>query len=140
MKRNTKKASRALRVVSRNDRGAIERAVKDLFATQGGLMLPILSLVSEARVHIEDALGEVSRGVLEALLQASAEERAGVKTPGRASGEVRWHGTQGGRVALGDRHVRVTGRGCAIARARWPYRPTKLSRVMRTRAHGSGGW
>lgn len=108
MKRNTKKSTRALRVVIRNDRGAIERAVKELFATQGGLMLPILSLVSEARIHIEDALGEVSRGVLEALLQASAEERAGVKTPGRASGEVRWHGAQGGRVALGDRHVRVS--------------------------------
>lgn len=108
MKRNTKKGPRALRVVARDDRRAIERAVKDMFATQGELMLPILSLVTEARVHIEDALGEVSRGVLEALLQASAEERAGAKTPGRASGEVRWHGTQGGRVPLGDRHVRLS--------------------------------
>ena len=85
----------------------IERAVKEMFAEQGQLVLPILSLVTEARVHIEDALGEVSRGVLEALLQASAEERAGVKTPGRASGDVRWFGTQGGRLPLGDRQVRL---------------------------------
>lgn len=107
MERNTKKRPRALRAVARNDRRAIERAVKDMFANQGQLVLPILSLVTEARVHIEDALGEVSRGVLEALLQASAEERAGAKTPGRASGEVRWYGSQGGRLPLGDRHVRL---------------------------------
>lgn len=107
MERNTKRGPRALRAVVRNDRRAIERAVKEMFANQGQLVLPILSLVTEARVHIEDALGEVSRGVLEALLQASAEERAGAKTPGRASGEVRWYGTQGGRLPLGDRQVRV---------------------------------
>ena len=107
MERSTKKGPRALRAVARNDRRAIERAVKEMFAEQGQLVLPILSLVTEARVHIEDALGEVSRGVLEALLQASAEERAGAKTPGRASGEVRWYGTQGGRLPLGDRQVRL---------------------------------
>lgn len=53
MKRYTKRGPRALRVVVRDDRRAIERAVKDMFATEGQLMLPILSRVTEARVHIE---------------------------------------------------------------------------------------
>ncbi|MGQ0546519.1 MAG: IS256 family transposase [Betaproteobacteria bacterium] len=71
------------------------------------MMLPILSLVTEAQVHIEDALGEINRGVLEALLEISALQRAGEKTPGRVSGAVRWYGSQGGRLPLGDRHVRL---------------------------------
>jgi putative transposase len=107
MERNTKKGPRALRAVARNDRRAIERSVKEMFANGGQLVLPILSLVTEARSQLEDILGEVNREILESLLLASAEERAGAKTPGRASGEVRWHGTQGGRVPLGDRHVRL---------------------------------
>lgn len=107
MERSTKEGPRALRVVARNDRRAIERAVKDMFASQGQLVLPILSLVTQARAQLEDILGEVNREILESLLFASAEERAGAKTPGRASGEVRWYGTQGGRLPLGDRQVRL---------------------------------
>ena len=37
----------------------------------------------------------------------SAEQVAGEKTPGKASGEVRWHGRQKGRVRLADRQLRV---------------------------------
>jgi len=107
MKRSTKKGPRALRVVARNDRRAIERSVKEMFANGGQLVLPILSLVTEARAQLEDVLGEVNREILESLLLASAEERAGAKTPGRASGEIRWYGTQGGRVPLGDRQLRL---------------------------------
>jgi transposase-like protein len=107
MERNTRKGPQALRAVARNDRRAIERSVKEMFANGGQLVLPILSLVTEARAQLEDVLGEVNREILESLLLASAEERAGAKTPGRASGEVRWYGTQGGRLPLGDRHVRL---------------------------------
>lgn len=107
MERNTKKGPRALRVVARNDRRAIERSVKEMFANGGQLVLPILSLVTEARAQLEDVLGQVNREILEALLVASAKERAGAKTPGRTSGELRWYGSQGGRVPLGDRRVRV---------------------------------
>jgi transposase-like protein len=107
MQRNTKNGPNALCVVARNDRRAIERAVKEMFADQGQMMLPILSLVTEAQVHIEDALGEVNRGILELLLRSSAMERAGAKTPGRISGEVRWYGSQMGRLPWGDRQVRL---------------------------------
>jgi transposase-like protein len=107
MERNTKDGPQGLRAVARNDRRAIERSVKEMFANGGQLVLPILSLVTEARAQLEDVLGEVNREILESLLLASAEERAGAKTPGRASGQVRWYGTQGGRLPLGDRQVRL---------------------------------
>jgi len=107
MKRSTKNVAPALRVVARSDRHAIERAVKDMFADQGQLVLPILSLVTEARAQIDDVLGEVNRQVLESILLASAHEIAGAKTPGRASGKVRWYGTRGGRVSLADRQLQL---------------------------------
>lgn len=107
MQRNTKERPRVLRAVVRNDRRAIERTVKEMFAGQGQMMLPILSLVTEAKADIEDALGEVNHGILELLLETSAMQRAGAKTPGRISGDVRWYGSQMGRLPWGDRLVRL---------------------------------
>ena len=37
----------------------------------------------------------------------SADEVAGARTPGKPSGEIRWHGSQGGRVMLADRQLKV---------------------------------
>ena len=69
--------------MARNDRRAIERSVKEMFANGGQLVLPILSLVTEARAQLEDVLGEVNREILESILLASAQEIAGAKTPER---------------------------------------------------------
>ena len=63
MERNTKKGPQALRAVARNDRRVIERSVKEMFANGGQLVLPILSLVTEARAQLEDVLGEVNREI-----------------------------------------------------------------------------
>ena len=45
--------------------------------------------------------------MIETILTVSAEQVAGEKTPGKATGEVRWHGRQKGRVRLADRQLRV---------------------------------
>ncbi|HEY7339098.1 MAG TPA: hypothetical protein VH639_29695 [Bryobacteraceae bacterium] len=37
----------------------------------------------------------------------SAEQIAGARTPGKASGEIRWHGSQRGKIKLADREVKV---------------------------------
>jgi len=37
----------------------------------------------------------------------SAEQVAGARTPGKASGDIRWHGSQQGTVSLADRKVKV---------------------------------
>jgi len=44
---------------------------------------------------------------LELILRLSAEQVAGPRTPGKASGEIRWHGSQPGKVKLADRKVKV---------------------------------
>jgi putative transposase len=70
--------------------------------------LPLLSLIGQAQLSIEDLLGRMSRQFVEQLLMMAAESVAGPKHPGRAAGEVRWHGCQGGLVNLGTSKLKIT--------------------------------
>jgi putative transposase len=70
--------------------------------------LPLLSMIGQAQLSIEDLLGRLSRQFVEQLLMMSAESVAGAKHPGRATGEVRWYGRQGGLVNLGTSKLRIT--------------------------------
>ena len=44
---------------------------------------------------------------LETIFMLSAEQVAGPRTQGKVSGDIRWYGSQSGRVALADRKVEV---------------------------------
>ena len=70
-------------------------------------MLPLVELIEQARLTVSTVLDEVSQQTIEMILQLSAEQIAGARTPGRSSGEIRWHGSQAGRVSLEDRQVNV---------------------------------
>jgi transposase-like protein len=70
--------------------------------------LPLLSMIGQAQLSIEDLLGRMSRQFVEQLLLMAAESVAGPKHPGRAAGDVRWHGSQGGTVNLGKAKLKVT--------------------------------
>lgn len=70
--------------------------------------LPLLSMIGQAQLSIEDLLGRLSRQFVEQLLMMSAVSVAGTKHPGRQTGEVRWHGSQGGLVNLGTCKLKVT--------------------------------
>ncbi len=92
-----------LRVVSRID----PQALRACFAGQETLLAPLLTLVQDARASIDELVNETACGFVEQLLVLSAQEVAGDKRPGRAHGEVRWHGTQPGRIALAERKLSV---------------------------------
>jgi transposase-like protein len=70
--------------------------------------LPLLSMIGQAQLSIEDLLGRMSRQFVEQLLMMAAESVAGPKHPGLAAGEVRWHGRQGGLVNLGTSKLKIT--------------------------------
>ncbi len=70
--------------------------------------LPLLSMIGQAQLSIEDLLGRMSRQFVEQLLMMAAESVAGPKHPGRSAGQVRWHGSQGGLVNLGTSKLKVT--------------------------------
>jgi transposase-like protein len=71
------------------------------------VLLPLVELVTQARLAVDTVIEQVSQQTLETILDLSAEQLVGPRTPGRASGEIRWHGRQTGRVSLADRQLAV---------------------------------
>ena len=94
-------------IVGRQGR-ASEEALSQFTQAGGQFLLPLVELVTEARLAVDDVIGQVSRKMIETILGLSAQQVAGERTPGKASGEVRWHGSQAGRVMLRDRQMQVT--------------------------------
>ncbi len=83
-------------------------ATLEQFAKANGqVLLPLVELITQARVAVDEVIGAVGRQTIETILLLSAQEVAGERTPGRASGDVRWHGSQRGRVMLADRQLQV---------------------------------
>ena len=78
-----------------------------LFATNPQAALPLLSMIGQAQLSIDDLLGQLSRQFIEQLLVLSAQSVAGSQHKGRHTGEVRWHGSQGGVVNLGQSKMQV---------------------------------
>ena len=117
---NTAGRKPRLAVVGEQD---IAGAVRAVFADQEQVLLPILELVENARASIDELMNGAARGFVEQLLVLSAQELAGAKHPGRRMGEVLWHGSQPGRVALAERKLALkrprlrsrTGRGKEVA-------------------------
>jgi len=106
MKKSTRKRqSLKLQVVNKN--WAVLDA-QPLLQANPQAALPLLSMIGQAQFSIEDLLGRMSRQFVEQLLMMAAESVAGPKHPGRAAGEVRWHGRQGGLVNLGTSKLKIT--------------------------------
>lgn len=83
-------------------------ALEQFTQANGQFLLPLVELITDARLAIDSVIHDVGRGVIETLLVLSAEEVAGPRTQGKASGDVRWYGAQPGRVQLADRSLRVS--------------------------------
>lgn len=77
------------------------------FISQPEHALPLLGMLAQAQLSIEDLLGQISKGSLEKLLVLSAQQVAGAKHPGRHSSDVRLHGTQAGQVGLSKAKLKV---------------------------------
>jgi transposase-like protein len=90
-------------VVTATDR----RELSDFLIREGQFLLPMVKLIEQSELAIERVIDVTGRACVEAVLEMSAIQVAGSKSPGKASGEVRWHGSQEGLACLGERKVRV---------------------------------
>ena len=99
---NTADRKSRLAIVGQED---IAGAVRAVFAEQGQVLLPLLDLIENARASSDELMNGAARGFVEQLLVLSAQEVAPAKHPGRRVGEVLWHGSQPGRVVLGERKL-----------------------------------
>lgn len=93
----------ALKIVGRDD----EQALRGYFAEQGQILLPMLELVQDARASIDELMSEAAKSFVEQLLVLSAQEVAGGKQQGKEHGEIRWHGSQAGRIVLAERKLAI---------------------------------
>lgn len=87
---------------------ADKRQLTEFLIREGQFLLPMVKLIEQSELAINDLVDVLGRASIEAVLELSAQERAGARSPGRESGLVRWHGRQGGVVHLAERKVRVS--------------------------------
>ena len=87
--------------------GVDTRELTRFLTEEGHFLLPMLDLITEARIAVDELIDMMGRATIGAVLELSAGELAGPRHPGRAGGEVRRHGHQSGVVSLSNRRVRV---------------------------------
>ena len=81
--------------------------IEQFCQTNGQILLPIVNLIQNASQVVEHVIHEIGHQMLEQILVLSAEQVAGARTPGKAKGDIRYHGSQAGCVQLADRKLRV---------------------------------
>jgi len=90
-------------VVEKNDsRGLAEFLVKN-----GQGLLPMVELIEQSQVAVDELIDVLGRASVEAVLKLSAQGIAGRPHPGKKGGEVGWHGREKGTVCLRERKLRV---------------------------------
>jgi putative transposase len=91
-------------VVSSKD----SRQLSEFLAKEGQFLLPMLDLITQAEMAVDELIDVAGRATIEAVLTLSAQELAGAKHRGRkAQTDLRWHGRQKGVVCLAERKLRV---------------------------------
>jgi len=100
-KNNAKKNSRKSHPSTREQLAAF-------LAREGQLLLPMLDLIEQSRMAVDELIDVAGRATIEAVLELSARQEAGPRHPGKRGGPVGWHGRQPGVVTLAERKVRVS--------------------------------
>ncbi len=95
---------RTYQIANRKD----SRALAEFLSGEGQLLLPMLELIEQAEMAVDELIDVAGRATIEAVLSLSAKELAGPKHPGKAGRDIGWHGRQDGVVSLAERKLRVS--------------------------------
>ena len=90
-------------IISKND----SKKLSEFLVKEGQLLLPMVSLITEAEMAVDKVIDVTGRAAIEAIMTLSAQEVAGPKHPGKETGEIRWYGRQKTTIPLSDRKLRV---------------------------------
>ncbi len=94
----------AYQITDRKD----SRALADFLSSEGQILLPMLDLIEQAEMAVDELIEVAGRATIEAVLTLSAQEVAGPKHPGKRAGAIGWYGQQDGVVSLAERKLRIT--------------------------------
>jgi putative transposase len=84
------------------------RKLAEFFSRHGQGLLPMVDLIEQSRLAVDELIDVAGRATIEAVLQLSAEQVAGPRTPGQRRAGPLWHGRQAGRVCWKERKLGVT--------------------------------
>ena len=70
--------------------------IEQFCQSNGQMLLPLVQLIQSASREVESIIHEIGIQTLEMMLVLSAEQVAGPRTPGKAKGDIRWHGSSNG--------------------------------------------
>ena len=90
-----------------DNRGKVnERKLAEFLGQNRQQILPMVELITESRMAIDDLVNAMGRATIETVLQLSAEQVAGPPQQGRRRAEgIFWHGKQAGSVYLKERDL-----------------------------------
>jgi len=112
----------AYRIADRKDSQALAR----FLSGEGQILLPMLGLIEQAEMAVDELIDVAGRATIEAVLTLSAQGLAGPKPPGnrtqppdktttgatpsdhKGEGVIGWHGQQRGVVNLAKRKLRIS--------------------------------
>lgn len=102
---------RSYQIVDKNGRGRLSKkdrkAVQALFTHNGQALLPLVELIEQSRMAVDDLIEVAGRSVIETVLMMSVENLAGPPHPGKRKGDILRYGSQPGTVALSNRKIKV---------------------------------
>lgn len=90
-------------IIDKND----NKKLANFLCQQGQFLLPMVELITQAEMAVDELIDVVGRATIEAVMTLSAQEVAGPKHPGKNAGDITWYGRQGTTIPLSDRKLRV---------------------------------
>jgi putative transposase len=84
------------------------KRLAEFLSRHGHGLLPMVDLIEQSRMAVDELIDVAGRATIEAVLQLSAAQVAGPRTPGQRRTGLLWHGRQAGRVCLKERKLGVT--------------------------------
>ena len=90
-------------IIDKND----NKKLAGFLCQQGQLLLPMVELITQAEMAVDELIDVLGRATIEAVMTLSAQEVAGPKHPGKNAGDITWYGRQGTTIPLSDRKLRV---------------------------------
>ena len=73
------------------------RRLAEFFRRNGQALLPMVDLIEQSRLAVDELIDVAGRATIETVLPLSAEQLAGPRTPGQRRGQLLWHGRQAGQ-------------------------------------------
>ena len=79
------------------------KGLAEFFSRNGQGLLAMVDLIERSRMAVNELVDVAGRATIEAVLQLSAEQVAGTRTPGqRRLDRPLWHGRQAGRARVSE--------------------------------------